>query len=309
MAQKSFPLNDVNYLADDLRMWFAGRSAGVINATGNDFKTDPAEMSVTVQKGYAFLKAGTLEAGGLVYGLTEAMTFAVDPADGTLNRIDALVVGYYGDQNSCGIKLIKGTPATTPAKYQPIRTSSTYELVLKYITVPKGIASLTGSNIQDCIMNEQLCGIAVDTLAKLPTGQYDAQIKAWLAELDKKWAQDVEDYHDQLDQELEQAKVQLTPYVGENGNWWVNGQDTNQKAQGPIGDPGIRGVRGVQGIPGIQGVQGPPGESGVTTPISGFYTLSVDPNGDLWVNYPDGAEPPDFELDEDGNLFVVVPDE
>ena len=34
------------------------------------------------------------------------------------------------------------------------------------------------------------------------------------------------------------------PYVGENGNWWVNNTDTGEKAQGPSGTDGIDGVDG-----------------------------------------------------------------
>lgn len=40
------------------------------------------------------------------------------------------------------------------------------------------------------------------------------------------------------------------PYIGENGNWWVNQEDTGVKAQGPEGKTGARGPAGI-------GAQGP----------------------------------------------------
>lgn len=39
------------------------------------------------------------------------------------------------------------------------------------------------------------------------------------------------------------------PYIGENGNWWVNQEDTGVKAQGPQGQQGQRGEAGI-GVPG-----------------------------------------------------------
>jgi hypothetical protein len=68
----------------------------------------------------------------------------------------------------------------------------------------------------------------------------------------------------------------------------------------PISDPvPISGPRGPQGPP------GPQGESGVAAPINGFFTLSVDENGDLWV-YSEEETSLDFEYDpESGNLYVV----
>lgn len=53
---------------------------------------------------------------------------------------------------------------------------------------------------------------------------------------------------------------------------------------------------------------GPQGPSGVMAPSTGMYCLWVDPaTGDLWVDYPDGTEPPDFRYDnETGNLYYDI---
>lgn len=55
------------------------------------------------------------------------------------------------------------------------------------------------------------------------------------------------------------------------------------------------------------GQKGDPGESGVTTPVSGFFTLSVDADGNLWAHSAEGGTTPDFEYDsETGNLYFVT---
>ena len=53
---------------------------------------------------------------------------------------------------------------------------------------------------------------------------------------------------------------------------------------------------------------GPQGPSGVMAPSAGMYCLRVDPTtGDLWVDYPDGTEPPAFRYDNDtGNLYYEI---
>ncbi len=40
----------------------------------------------------------------------------------------------------------------------------------------------------------------------------------------------------------------LTPYIGENGNWWIGDTDTNQKACGEDGEQGIQGEKGEDGV-------------------------------------------------------------
>lgn len=77
----------------------------------------------------------------------------------------------------------------------------------------------------------------------------------------------------------------------------------------PRGEQGATGPQGAQGIAGPEGPQGPPGESGVTVPVAGLFTLSVDDDGNLWAYYADTETEPPLEYDEDtGELYYVVPD-
>ena len=75
-----------------------------------------------------------------------------------------------------------------------------------------------------------------------------------------------------------EQKAELTgpsgasPYIGENGNWFVGELDTGvqaQGAQGPKGDQGLQGVQGPKGEQGPQGdtgATGPKGDTGATGP-------------------------------------------
>lgn len=71
------------------------------------------------------------------------------------------------------------------------------------------------------------------------------------------------------------GKDGLTPYIGENGNWWIGGNDSGipvrgeqgiQGEVGPKGDKGDKGDTGLQGEKGDTGTQGPRGEQGKIGP-------------------------------------------
>lgn len=99
---------------------------------------------------------------------------------------------------------------------------------------------------------------------------------------------------------------------GEKGDKGDVGPQGEQGIQGPTGLTGPQGETGPQGPQGIQGIQGPKGdtgESGVTTQIAGFFTISVDSEGNLYANHSDGDYPPEFEYDtETGNLYFITND-
>ena len=70
-----------------------------------------------------------------------------------------------------------------------------------------------------------------------------------------------------------EQKAELTgpsgasPYIGENGNWFVGELDMGVQAQGAQGPQGVQGPKGEQGPQGVQGPkgeQGPQGDTGAT---------------------------------------------
>lgn len=82
-------------------------------------------------------------------------------------------------------------------------------------------------------------------------------------------------------------------------------------ATGATGPQGKQGAQGVQGLQGPQGPVGPQGASGVTAPTSGFFTLQVDPNGDLYAVYADTATASAAPVSYDpttGDLYYTIND-
>lgn len=58
----------------------------------------------------------------------------------------------------------------------------------------------------------------------------------------------------------------------------------------------------------FKGEKGDKGDSGVTVPVNGLFTLGIE-DGALYVYYSDEDIPPQFEMDEEGGLYYITPDE
>ena len=77
-----------------------------------------------------------------------------------------------------------------------------------------------------------------------------------------------------------------TPYVGDNGNWYIGADDTGKPSRGAKGDKGEKGDTGAQGIQGEQGIQGVQGEKG--------------DKGEKGAQGPQGLQGPPGEAGADG---------
>ena len=167
--EKSFPLNDTEYLADDLQMWFAGRTHGVLSLENNLSVTASEGMKVRMSAGHAFLKTGSPNKGGIMYYNENSKDFVVDVADSILDRIDSVVIRYDKVQNTISAYLKKGIPGSTPAAYVPIRDAEAFELVVAEINVQHGIGAITASLIKDTRMDETKCGLIRDNIERIDT--------------------------------------------------------------------------------------------------------------------------------------------
>jgi hypothetical protein len=96
----------------------------------------------------------------------------------------------------------------------------------------------------------------------------------------------------------------------------IDGIKGAQGVQGPKGDKGDQGNVGAQGPQGIQGqtgAQGPKGDKGdtgasggVTAPLNMFFTMSVDNDGNLYVDYNEPQTNPFSYDDLTGELYYTV---
>ena len=118
------------------------------------------------------------------------------------------------------------------------------------------------------------------------------------------------------------------PYIGENGNWFVNNKDTGIPATGPAGQNGADGANGIDGVNGQDGADGSSptiGENGnwwlgntdTGIPATGAAgengtngeTPFIGQNGNWWIGEVDTGIPaegktPEITIGSNGNWFI-----
>lgn len=62
-----------------------------------------------------------------------------------------------------------------------------------------------------------------------------------------------------------------TPFIGENGNWWIGEINTGVKAAGIDGTDGVNGEKGDKGDPGEKGDKGEKGDPGQNGSCPGYF--------------------------------------
>lgn len=177
----AYPLNDTEYLAEDLRMFHAGRTPGLFNITGEDFEVKSAGgMNISVSNGLAFLKASSDGIGGIVYSPKDETTLTATVAT-NYTRYDYVAIRYDKISNSCGLVYQKGTQSMPT----PIRNLEQYELIIAVVALKASAGEITQEMIQDVRLNESYCGLTVDTLTNVPTQELYDQFQSFYERIQK----------------------------------------------------------------------------------------------------------------------------
>lgn len=117
---------------------------GVFMSVGNQFHTMAGSgMQVIVKSGRAWFDS--------TWTLNDAeYPLSIDAADVLLTRVDAVVLEVNSEvaTRANTIKVIKGTPASTPAKPTLTNTATIHQHALAYVTVAKNTTAITNSMIE-----------------------------------------------------------------------------------------------------------------------------------------------------------------
>lgn len=104
------------------------------------------QMNVTVGTGRAWFNH-TWSCNDALYPVT------IPPSEILMDRIDAIVLEINSVESvrANSIKLIKGTPASTPTKPALTNTKEVHQYPLAYITVGKEVTSIRQADIENCV--------------------------------------------------------------------------------------------------------------------------------------------------------------
>ncbi len=169
MSIVTYPLNNINYSAEDAELYNSTRTSGVFASGDNlGYTLDASARTITILPGMAWIK--NTDFAGKAVGVKDAVSLAIAAADSVLGRIDRVVLQFSSASNETTLILKQGIAASTPSAPERVATETIYELVLYDISVPAGSAILTDADIIDQRSNETLCGLMRDGVIPLDTG-------------------------------------------------------------------------------------------------------------------------------------------
>lgn len=166
MSIKAFPLNqqEYSYNAQDVMKYYAGRNSGVFE-TGENLKVSANEgLEIRVNSGMGWLAKDYV--ASVAFWNESVEYLMVDAGHDTYDRVDLVVVSWNFIQQEQNPKLIirKGTPASSPAVPSLVNDSSTIEIALAKVIVPKGAINLLDSFIIDLRGDDNYCPLVLSEL-------------------------------------------------------------------------------------------------------------------------------------------------
>lgn len=143
------------------------------------------------------------------------MPLTLESSDVLLNRIDAVVLEINNDSDvrKNTIKILKGTPASNPVKPSLIKSEMVNQYPLAYITIGKGVLSISQSNIENAIgtsacpyVTGVLKGMDIDNLV----AQWGAQWAEWLSSNTDAWETFMSENSSEFESWFQEMKDQLS---------------------------------------------------------------------------------------------------
>ena len=181
MSIITYPLNGVTYDAEDVSTYLCTRTSGVYAKDTNYAVSVTGPRQITVAPGLAWINYDDFK--GVSACSREAVNLTVPDADGTLPRIDRVVLQFDTAANLTAVKLKPGTPAAAPEPPAILQNHNQYELGLCTVSVPAGSSVVTAADITDTRADEDVCGVMRDGVKGIPTAQLQAQALATMAQL------------------------------------------------------------------------------------------------------------------------------
>lgn len=170
---------DRTYLADQFAAYFASFIGNGVYAK----KSSELKVSEMTTQGMGIVvKSGQAWINGYWYENTEDKEFLIDTADGTLKRIDSVVLRWGAAERSMWLQVNKGTPAVSPVAPALVRSADYYDLQLATVYVDRAVIKITQSSITDTRPNTSVCGWVTGVVDQIDTTELFNQFETYFQE-------------------------------------------------------------------------------------------------------------------------------
>lgn len=158
------------YYADQFAYYFSKFiSNGVYINPATQLKvTSKGELKLNVAVGDAFIN-------GYWYKNDENFELQLAQANGSLPRIDRIVLRWDSLTRYINLAILQGNPAATPSAKNLARNADTWELGLADVYIERGVLSVSDANITDLRPDRTYCGYVAGVVNQIDTTNLFAQ--------------------------------------------------------------------------------------------------------------------------------------
>lgn len=193
------PFNSIDhdrvYKAEDWAWYFSTFiTNGVFPQPSNGLQVlANGAMQVAVQAGFGFIN-------GYAFRNVDAHLIDISNADGSLSRIDRVVLRWDLAERDLYIDVLEGTASKSPEAPALTRTADIYELALADIEITKGLTTISQANITDRRFNSALCGICAGVITQIDASTLTIQFDQFFKEYNEKILADYDQYTADIEQ-------------------------------------------------------------------------------------------------------------
>ena len=161
----TYPLNDVDYSAEDAGLFHCTRKSGVWHQDSFPIEVSGADNTIFIGKGLAWFS--NTEFWGKVAAQKTKVSLDLEYADTVYDRIDVIALQFDASKNATNLIVKKGEAKTNPTIPSISRTEAVYELYLYAITRPASSLTVTSENVRDLRLDDAYCGLMADSVTSL----------------------------------------------------------------------------------------------------------------------------------------------
>lgn len=178
------------------------------------------QMNVTVGTGRAWFNH-TWSYNDALYPVT------IPPSEILMDRIDAVVLEINSVESvrANSIKLIKGTPSSTPTKPALTNTKEVHQYPLAYVTVGKEVTSIRQADIENCV-GTSVCPFVTGILEVISIEQL---IPQWKDILNRFIEENTANFNTWMNGEKQDYQAWLTAAKKEITDWQATSKSDYQK--------------------------------------------------------------------------------
>lgn len=180
MAIITYPLNNIDYQAEDAELFHCTRTSGIYASGHFPVSVSGLDNDITIGKGIGWIR--NTEFSGKVFASKESITLNAGVPDASLPRIDAVVIQFDANANETNIIIKQGTTGSTPTAPEVERGEYIYELHMYHIRRKAGATAITPGDITDLRMDANYCGLMADSVTQVDMSAINAQVREFISD-------------------------------------------------------------------------------------------------------------------------------